>query len=256
MGNQTRIFSSTKAPYRDHRGEIAGVISVSTDITERKRSEAAMTQIREAERNRMARDLHDGALQDISHAAAEVELVKMVPDEPESQARLGRALESLRRGGRNLRAAVYNLRLGEGDNRPLSRLLKSLVNQNRGMNPEQEIRLEIREGLSQEPLRKGGRELMHLLQEALTNARRHSQAPHVLLRSKIEGEELVVEVSDDGKGFGFQTPSGVGLNSMQERAEALGGILDIESVPGEGTIVRVRVPLPGLWESGEDDETR
>lgn len=61
---------------------------------------------------------------------------------------------------------------------------------------------------------------------------------------RAEGEDLVAEVSDDGRGFGAGSAPGVGLRSMQERASALGGELEVESEPGKGTTVRVRVPKP------------
>jgi signal transduction histidine kinase len=62
--------------------------------------------------------------------------------------------------------------------------------------------------------------------------------------AKLEGEDLVAEVSDDGQGFGPDTVPGVGQSSMRERAKLIGGELEIESQPGQGTSVRLRVPLP------------
>lgn len=78
--------------------------------------------------------------------------------------------------------------------------------------------------------------------EALTNARRHSGARNVRVGLGLEGEDLIVAVSDDGRGFGPETAPGVGPSSMRERAEALGGILKVDSRPGEGARVRLRVP--------------
>jgi two-component system NarL family sensor kinase len=60
----------------------------------------------------------------------------------------------------------------------------------------------------------------------------------------MEGEDLLAEVTDDGAGFGPETSPGVGLGSMRERAALVGGELEIESAPGRGTIIRLRVPLP------------
>jgi signal transduction histidine kinase len=60
----------------------------------------------------------------------------------------------------------------------------------------------------------------------------------------MEREEVLAEVSDDGRGFDpASTRTGVGLSAMRERVEALGGYIEVESVPGEGTRVEVRVPL-------------
>jgi signal transduction histidine kinase len=61
---------------------------------------------------------------------------------------------------------------------------------------------------------------------------------------RTEREDLVAEVSDDGRGFGPEAEPGGGSKSMRERAVALGGELSIESGPGRGTTVRLRAPLP------------
>ena len=61
----------------------------------------------------------------------------------------------------------------------------------------------------------------------------------------MEGDDLLAEVVDDGLGFGPETPPGVGISSMRERAALSGGDLEIESEVGRGTNVRLRVPLSG-----------
>lgn len=84
--------------------------------------------------------------------------------------------------------------------------------------------------------------MLRVIQEALTNARRHSGARKIVVSLKSEGTDLVVEVSDDGQGFGQGTAQGVGLSSMRERATAIGGELEIESE--SGTRIRLMVPSP------------
>ena len=92
-----------------------------------------------------------------------------------------------------------------------------------------------------------------MVQEALTNARRHSGAKNVRVNLCIEGEELVIEVADDGRGFG----PGVGLSSMRERVASLGGKLEVESEVGGGTTVRLRVPRPEFTQrTAEEGSTR
>jgi signal transduction histidine kinase len=107
-----------------------------------------------------------------------------------------------------------------------------------------EIGLEVEPGFPQYPLGETGTQLWRVLQEALTNARRHSRARRVSVVLRTEGEELIAEVSDDGRGFGPEVVPGVGQGSMRERAAAVGGELQIESEPGGGTTVRLRAPLP------------
>ncbi|AEF23894.1 PAS domain-containing sensor histidine kinase [Pseudomonas fulva] len=87
--------------------------------------------------------------------------------------------------------------------------------------------------------------LFRILQEALTNVMRHAEAHTVTVRLELQGDSLCLSISDDGRGF---DPAGVradsfGLVGMRERVLMLGGQLNLDSRPGEGTLLRVRVPL-------------
>jgi PAS domain S-box-containing protein len=212
------------------------------DITERKRAERAMREVRESERGRMARDLHDGALQDLTYALAEAQIVKALNDDPGLDGRLTDEIEALRSTERRLRAAVYDLRLGGEEGKPLAELLGALVEEGRRMSPGCEVRLALEGALPEAPPGAGGVEVLRILREALSNARRHSGAGEVLVAVRAEGVDVVAEVSDDGRGFVVGGPTGVGLKSMRERAGALGGDLVVESEPGVGTRVRLKVP--------------
>jgi len=84
------------------------------------------------------------------------------------------------------------------------------------------------------------------VQESLTNIARHSQARQAHIRLSTAGKELVLEVEDDGRGFAPKKRSGnaaLGIVGMREPALALGGTLEIQSKPGSGTVLCVRVPL-------------
>ena len=143
-----------------------------------------------------------------------------------------------------LREAVNDLRLEEERDRPFSELMKSLVQRSRARARGCEISLEVGEGFPSTPLGETGTQLSRIIQEAITNARRHSGAKRISVSLKMEGSDLVVEVSDDGRGFGPEAPPGVGLSSMRERATIIGGKLVIESEAGGGTRVCLRVPVP------------
>ncbi|HLL57326.1 MAG TPA: response regulator, partial [Rubrobacteraceae bacterium] len=229
-------------------------ISEAKERKERKRAEEALREVREAERQRIAHDLHDGALQDLTYALVQAQLVQETLEDPELNDRLEQTIEALKRTGRELRAAVYNLSLKEEPERPLPELVKALVELNRMLVPGCDVRLEVKEGLPSSPLGKRGAELLRILQEALTNARKHSEARNVLVSLGAEGEKVWAEVTDDGRGFGPETISGVGLRSMQERARAVGGTLNIDSEPGKGTKVRLETNLAREGEEPQPQE--
>jgi PAS domain S-box-containing protein len=230
---------------RDEKGQPLYWLGVQYDITEQKRAEEALRQVREAERRRLARDLHDGVLQDLSYSVAAMGLIMLEAEGTGLEEELQRAIDNVRRAAEGLRDAVNDLRLEEERNRPLPELVESLVQRNRGMARGQAISLEVGEGFPTTSLEDTGTEVLRVLQEALTNARRHSRARNVWVSLRVEGDELVAEVSDDGQGFGAgTTPGGVGLKSMRERASAIGGRLEIKSEVGQGTRVRLRLPAP------------
>jgi signal transduction histidine kinase len=152
-------------------------------------------------------------------------------------------LEALRRATSGLRSAIYDLRHEKG--RPFVESVKSLVELNRQLTPERKIGLMI-EGFPEELPGEVSVELLRVLQEALTNARRHSEARKVEVRLRMEGKAILIEVADDGRGFEPESAkAGVGLSAMRERVEGLGGKIEVTSLPGEGTKVKVRVPLGG-----------
>jgi PAS domain S-box-containing protein len=213
------------------------------DITERKRAEEALREVEKAERLRMARDLHDGVLQDLSYSAAAMQLTKLNAEGTGLEEELQQAIDAIRSAVRGLRAAVNDLRLEEERDRPFPDLMESLVQRNREMAQGYEIRLEVKEGLPTTSLGNTGTEVLRVIQEALTNVRRHSGARSVCVMLRRDQDGLVIEISDDGRGFEPETTPGVGLKSMRERAAALGSKLEVTSEVGKGTRVSLRVPI-------------
>jgi signal transduction histidine kinase len=147
-----------------------------------------------------------------------------------------------------VRAAIYDLRLEEEQDRPFSELLVSLIELHRTMAPDCDIRLDMGGGILSGPLGAAGTELLRIIGEALTNARRHSGARNVRVAVGASEEKLWAEVSDDGRGFDpVEEPStltaGMGTRDLRERAYALGGTLKIESQTEKGTKVRIALAL-------------
>jgi len=83
-----------------------------------------------------------------------------------------------------------------------------------------------------------------LVQEALNNAVRHSQARNAKVRVTGGANGIEIEVSDDGRGFDPQRTRGLGILGMEERVRRLGGSLAVRSSPGQGTVVRAELPTP------------
>jgi PAS domain S-box-containing protein len=220
---------------------------VAHDVTERKRAEAMLEEIREAERNRIARELHDGTLQDIVYALQEIQVMQVVAEDGGNPA-LEDTAEALRRSVEGLRGAIFELRLKEALDRSLVSSLEDLVDLNRRMSRGRyELELVVGDDFPATLPDKASREITRLVQEALTNVRRHAGADHARVELGLDGDLAYVEVSDDGSGFDVQREeTGMGWQSMNHRALELGGELSVRSAPGEGTRVRFCVPVSRL----------
>jgi two-component system, NarL family, sensor histidine kinase UhpB len=232
---------------RDPRGRLLGYEGTTEDITERKRAEEALREIREAERRRLARDLHDEAMQDLVFVLQSMQAAQITSEDRGPDALvLEQEVAALRRAIAGLRNAVYDLRLGSVKDMSFLRSVESLVELNRQMAPERVLELVVEDELPTELSGDAGGELLRIVQEALANVRRHSGASRVKVTLGQKGDDVWMEVEDDGRGFEPEKGAGIGLTGMRERANALGGELEIESKPGDGTKVRFRVALPTL----------
>jgi signal transduction histidine kinase len=229
-------------PIHDESGKLLGAVNVLVDISDRKRAEEALLEIREAERRRIARDLHDVVLQDVMGALQGMQAAQIESEKLGSSAGLEQEIAALRRVVESLRNAIYDLRLEK--EQPLVRAVESLVELNRQLTPGRDIRLTVHDGFALELPDDAEVGLLRVLQEALVNTRRHSEAWRVAVTLTTERRVVRAEVADDGRGFDpASVREGLGISGMRERALALGGKLEIESEPGQGTSVRVKIPL-------------
>lgn len=237
LSTRRRSFSPSEV------GFVQAVANVLASAVERSRAHERLLELLEAERRRIARDLHDEALQDLTHALALAgrapsASVGAPPDELSA---------ALKRVGEQLRAAIYDLRLGGEQRTPFPALLESLVAVHRAIAVDPEIELDLRGGTPAGPLGATGTETLRIIGEALTNARRHARARRVRVSVWSSDGRLHAEVSDDGRGFEpAERPvraAGHGIAGMRERAALLGGRLDIVGEPTTGTTVRLEVPL-------------
>ena len=222
----------------DEKGVVVIYEGFVKDTTEQKRAEEALGEIREAERRRIARELHDVVLQDLTYALQSLRIVPRMPMGVDRDAETARQVEALKRSVAGIRDAIYDLRLEGAGEQTLIRSLESIVELNRQMVPACSFELSAAGDFPASLRGPLAAEIARVVQEALTNVRRHSAASHVTVSL---GKERV-EISDDGRGFGPDTPAGMGLTGMRERAQSLGGELEVEAEPGSGTLVRLRIP--------------
>ena len=212
------------------------------EILQQSEMEKAITE----ERNRLARDLHDSVTQSIYSltllAEAGYRMIKGgdLKQAEGNQTRLG---EIAQQALQEMRLLVYELRPQVLQNEGLIGALEhrlEAVERRAGINAHMQVELEIDLHPSLDE------ELFHISMEALNNALKHSKASEVTLSLKSEEDTIILMVEDNGRGFDqelVQSQAGMGLTSMTERVEKIGGGLSIESGSGTGTRILVSVPL-------------
>lgn len=201
------------------------------------------------ERERIARELHDGAIQALFAVGMGLQATAARTGEPEVTGRLHAAVVELDRVISDLRSYIFGLRPGVLAGRHVDQALRRLAEDiaaPAGVTAVVEVQEQVAAALGPH-----AGELVQLVREALSNIVRHSGATtcRVSLYWRQEagapaGRVAVLEVDDDGGGFDPQAPhAGHGLNNLRARAGALGGSLELKSVAGDGTTVRVTIPL-------------
>lgn len=201
-----------------------------------------MEQYLMAERERIGRELHDGALQQIYSAGLLVEAArsKLAGDTAVATQRLDSAIVTLNTAIASLRTYMKELQPVPSS---LS-LVESLRQQTAdpGLNALIQVALELDLPKTAVFTPVQTYHILAIVNEALSNAVRHAQAQRVTLWADQKGEYFQLRVTDDGRGLQNQS-GGRGLRNMQDRARLLGGNLTITSEPGQGTAVHLSIPL-------------
>jgi len=209
-------------------------------VSETRQLSQRMVTLQEEERQRIARDLHDGVGQAVT--ALQIAL-RLGQDHPqESPARLAEASRLAEDILGEIRTAVFALRpvptAGLGIEAGLRACVERFEMQTRtpaSLRTQGEL-CRISEKMATC--------LLRITQEALTNVSRHATAFEVGVLLQVYPDRVVLQVADDGRGLRAEDESrGCGLRGMRERAAFLGGELQIKSEPGEGTVIEVSLPL-------------
>jgi len=193
------------------------------------------------ERERIAKELHDGVIQSLFAVGMGLQgTAAMSPDE-EIGRRLEGAVEEIDRAIRDLRNYIFGLRPGILADRQLGQALEELGHEFSDRSGVLTV-VDIDGSVAAELAGLAG-DLIQVVREALSNVGRHADATsvRVTLRRIDTGAEL--EIDDDGAGFDVDSPAGMGLANLRDRVQAIGGELVLESIPGQGTTVRARLPL-------------
>ncbi len=199
-----------------------------------------------AERQRLARDLHDSVTQSLYSVTLFAQAIRSSASSGNLsllQQYVSRISEMAQQALKEMRWLLYELRPAVVEELGLVNALRRRL----------EV-VERRAGVATEFVVEGMREMdaalentvYQIVQEALNNSLKHSAATYITLRMSMNEHDLRLEIKDDGKGFDLASAAqtaGLGLDSMRERAAQLGGSLTIISKPGQGTRIQLIVPL-------------
>jgi signal transduction histidine kinase len=236
----------------DGKGRMVRMIGMIADISERKLAEEAISgmsrrliEAQEAERARIARELHDDISQRLAMLSVSFERVKRVV--PDSESDLRNRMDELREQIVDISSSIHAL-----SHELHSSKLRHLdtINAMRGfcmeLSQQQKVEIHFCEKSVPEPLPKEiSICLFRVLQEALHNAVKHSQARHFEVELLGIPGAVSLTIRDSGLGFDSETAMkgrGLGLTSMQERLKLVDGELFIDSQPRRGTTIHARVP--------------
>jgi len=240
----------------DELGQLAGAFNHMADDLERHaREQAERTKLRQRaiveERDRIARELHDGIAQLLGFVNNKAMAVRLLLKKQQT-AEANRQLQQLEEASRELftdvREAILGLRTTDKTGAGLSDTLQDYTHQFSRLSGIA-IELSIGPGVEGAELNAEAElQLLRIIQEALTNVRKHAATNRAAIVLQASEGILDLAITDHGAGFWpaameADPPQGFGLSTMRERAESIGATFELTSAPGEGTRISVHTPL-------------
>ena len=192
----------------------------------------------EAERSRIARELHDRIAQSLAYIAFELERMETLPGEKRTE--LADLREVVRGVVQELRETIYQLRTAVTEDGDIAGLVAEYLER---FAERTGVTTTLSSEVTARLAPRTEQEIWRIIQEALNNVSKHADASSVQVVLRIGGDGARVEISDDGRGFDPGNVDGehYGIIGMRERAEAIGAQLSVSSRGGAGTTVRIEV---------------
>lgn len=219
----------------------AAQASVAVEYT-RVREELGQVAILE-DRERIGRELHDGVIQSLFAVGMNLQATAIAADRPEVSDRIENAVTEIDNAIRDLRNYIFGLRPGLLADRRLDQAIRRLV-EDAAEESAMAVVSEVDPHLAARLAPIAG-DIVQLVREALSNAARHAGPGTCRVTLAEEAGWALLEIVDDGRGFDTGAPGagGQGLPNLRDRTASLGGSMKVDSIPGQGTAVRIRLPL-------------
>lgn len=203
------------------------------------------TSVRESatseERLRLAREVHDGVAQDVASLGYLIDNVAVTATDPQQIDDVSRLRKEVSRVVAELRNSVFDLRNEVGATQGLGQSLASFA---RHIGSHSELTVHVTLDESTVRLRpRVEAELLRIAQEAINNARRHSDGRNLWVHCRVHPPRAAIEVADDGQGLGIGREDSHGLKIMRERADRIGADLEVESPARDGRGTRVTITV-------------
>lgn len=252
-GRRLPVLLSASRFLSDDKPAVGMVIR---DIAERKSVEQMREQLsrgvllaQEKERQRVARDLHDGVTQLLVSAKFRLHNISARAGRPEGNADAAELLDLVEKAIAEVRLISRNLRPSELDDLGLAAAVRNLMREFENRSGIT-ARFTHRASGSERRVREVEMTIYRIVQEALNNVEKHSGARRVAVFVKSTARDVTATIRDDGWGMSEQKKGGSGIQNMVERAAMLGGRVIIASLPGEGVSISAWVPFPNSAHNG------